>query len=60
VGDIVYFPMFHPAAALHQPRFRSFIETDILKIPEILASLETIEPSPEDDKPATPQQLSLL
>jgi DNA polymerase len=57
IGDIVYFPMFHPAAALHQPRYRSFIEQDMLKIPEILADLQSIEA--EDDSPA-PQQLSLF
>jgi len=25
IGDVVYLPMFHPAAALHQQRFRSLI-----------------------------------
>lgn len=57
VGDIVYFPMFHPAAALHQPKYRSAIEQDMLKLPEILASLNAIEPAKEI-KP--PQQLSLF
>lgn len=58
VGDIVYFPMFHPAAALHQPRYRTLIEQDVLKIPKILADLVDIEPT--DDGPTHPQQLSLL
>ena len=58
VGDIVYFPMFHPAAALHQPRYRTLIERDMLKIPQILADLEAIEPMP--DQPPSPQQLSLF
>ncbi len=58
VGDIVYFPMFHPAAALHQPKFRSAIEADMLKIPEILAGLESI--APDKAEPSAPQQLKLF
>lgn len=58
VGDIVYFPMFHPAAALHQPKFRSLIESDILKIPQILADLQSVQAA--DDKPQSPEQLSLF
>jgi uracil-DNA glycosylase len=58
VGDIVYYPMFHPAAALHQPRYRSLLEQDMRKIPEILASLKDVEPG---DSPSTPpSQLSLF
>ena len=45
VGDIVYFPMFHPAAALHQPSIAALIEQDMLKIPEILADLQAVEPA---------------
>lgn len=58
VGGIVYFPMFHPAAALHQPRYRSFIEQDMLKLPELLANLRSIES--QDDEPDAPEQLSLF
>ena len=60
VGDIVYYPMFHPAAGLHQARFRSLIEQDMLKIPQVLADLESIEA--EENAPSTPppQQLSLF
>ena len=58
VGEFVYFPMFHPAAALHQPKFRTFIESDMLKIPQILADLQAIEP--EQTKPESPTQLSLF
>jgi uracil-DNA glycosylase family 4 len=43
VGNVIYYPMFHPAAALHQPRWRSLLEEDILKIPDLLAKLEDIE-----------------
>ncbi|NOZ28213.1 MAG: uracil-DNA glycosylase [Chloroflexi bacterium] len=36
VGDIICFPMFHPAAGLHQPRWRPLIEEDIKKLPGLL------------------------
>ncbi len=58
IGDIVYFPMFHPAAALHQPRFRAFIEQDMLKIPQILADLQSV--AEEQEPPPPPAQLSLF
>jgi uracil-DNA glycosylase family 4 len=58
VGNVIYYPMFHPAAALHQPRWRSAVEEDILKIPELLAKLDEIE----EAEPELPQaeQLSLF
>ena len=58
VGDLVYFPMFHPAAALHQPRFRVLIEQDMLKIPQILANIQSIEA--EAEAPPPPEQLTLF
>jgi DNA polymerase len=58
LGDIVYFPMFHPAAALHQPRYRAFIEQDMLKIPQILAKAQAMDTEERDPPP--PQQLSLF
>jgi uracil-DNA glycosylase len=58
VGDLVYFPMFHPAAALHQPKYRSLIEQDMHKVPGILADLASAEALQEQPKP--PEQLSLF
>lgn len=58
IGDVVYLPMFHPAAALHQQRYRSLIEEDFLKIPALLAELSTVEP--EDDPDEAPEQLSFF
>ncbi len=58
VGDIVYFPMFHPAAALHQTRYRSLIEEDFKKIPEVLADLMSVDEG--EDAPPSAQQLSLF
>jgi len=58
VGSVIYYPMFHPAAALHQPRWRSLVEEDILKIPDLLAKIDRVE----EEEPELPQaqQLSLF
>ena len=37
---IIYFAMYHPAAALHQQNLRYEIEQDMLKIPALLAELK--------------------
>ena len=58
VGNVIYYPMFHPAAALHQPRWRSLVEEDVLKIPELLANLDEVEE--EDLPPPQAEQLSLF
>ncbi len=58
VGNVIYYPMFHPAAALHQPRWRSLVEEDMMRIPELLSKLDEIE----EEEPKVPQaeQLSLF
>jgi len=58
VAGVIYFPMFHPAAALHQPKWRSVVEEDFLKLPGLLAKLEEVR----EEKPEPPQaeQLSLF
>jgi uracil-DNA glycosylase family 4 len=58
VGNVIYYPVFHPAAALHQPRWRDLVEEDFAKIPELLSKLEEIEEK-EPDLPQA-QQLSLF
>lgn len=52
---VIYFPMYHPAAALHQQSLRQTIEADMKKIPSLLASFEKM---PEEEN--KPQQLSLF
>jgi uracil-DNA glycosylase family 4 len=37
LGGVVLYPMYHPAAALHQGSLRRTIETDMLRVPHILA-----------------------
>jgi DNA polymerase len=52
---VIYYVMYHPAAALHQQSLRRIIEEDMLKIPSLLAEAEEIkEAEPEA------QQLSLF
>jgi uracil-DNA glycosylase len=55
LGDVIYYPMYHPAAALHQGSLRKTIETDMLKIPQILARGEELPPDEVES-----QQLSLF
>jgi len=53
--NIIYYAMYHPAAALHQQSLRQVIEADMLKIPSLLVEVEAItEAKPE------PEQLSLF
>jgi len=57
LGDFVVLPMFHPAAALHQPKYRAHIEQDFLKIPGILAQLDEF---PEAQLGQQAEQLTLF
>ena len=54
-GDIIYYAMYHPAAALHQQNLRPIIQADMLKIPSLLAQVNKIPPVEEK-----PQQLSMF
>jgi uracil-DNA glycosylase len=57
MGDIVYFAMFHPAAGLHQPRYKNLIEQDIKKLPAILSDINALA---DEAEPEPPEQLSLF
>lgn len=52
--DVLYYAMYHPAAALHQGNLRQEIEADMLKIPTLLNQPETIK----EEKP--PEQLTMF
>ena len=56
-GGLVYFAMYHPAAALHQQSLRETIKADMLKIPALLTDAQK---APETKTADKPQQLSLL
>jgi len=53
--NVIYYAMYHPAAALHQQSLRQAIEADMLKIPKLLAEAKDIQ----EAKPQ-PQQLSMF
>lgn len=57
VGGRVYFPMYHPAAALHQPSLRSTVEADFKKLRDLLDGKITPEPY---TPPPEVEQLSLF
>jgi uracil-DNA glycosylase family 4 len=57
IGGRIYYPMFHPAAALHQPKWRSAVEEDMLKIPQILQQAERLA---EAEPLEQAEQLSLF
>ncbi len=52
---VIYFAMYHPAAALHQGSLRQDIEADMQKIPKLLEEMNKVE----EEKPQ-PQQLNMF
>ena len=55
--DIIYYAMYHPAAALHQQSLRETIKTDMRRIPELLAQARSM---PEEKQEASSEQLSMF
>jgi len=53
--NVIYYAMYHPAATLHQQSLRQAIETDMLKIPSLLAQAETVPAAKQQ-----PQQLNMF
>ena len=53
--NIIYYAMYHPAAALHQQSLRRAIEEDMLKIPSLLAQAKNMTESEQQ-----PKQLSMF
>jgi DNA polymerase len=41
VGDVLCFPMYHPAAALHQGSLRKVIEEDMRRLPQLLRDIDS-------------------
>ncbi|MCJ7604551.1 MAG: uracil-DNA glycosylase [Dehalococcoidales bacterium] len=54
---IIYFAMYHPAAALHQRNLQEAIEADMKKIPQVLASTP---PQAAGEQPPESQQLDMF
>ena len=60
-GDgALIFPMYHPAAALHQGSLRAAIEEDMRKLPALLGKVEQKRANAQETKEAQAQQLSLF
>ncbi len=57
VGNVLVVPMFHPAAALHQPKWRPVVEADFKKLPGFIAEAASFG---EQKTPPQAQQLSLF
>jgi DNA polymerase len=57
IGGVLYYPMFHPAAALHQPKYRQIVEEDMARIPALLAEIDQMS---DTQKPDQIEQLSLF
>jgi DNA polymerase len=56
-------PMFHPAAALHQPSLRPMVERDFKRLPELIAHASPASDPGEEKPPEVkqePKQLSLF
>ena len=56
VNGTTLFPMYHPAAALHQQRLREVIEADIKKLPTLLKEILPVEVEKEREG----EQLSMF
>lgn len=54
---IIYYAMYHPAAALHQQRLRETIKADMRRIPELLAKERSLSAEKQE---ASPEQLSMF
>ncbi|MFC1921107.1 uracil-DNA glycosylase [Chloroflexota bacterium] len=48
--DIIYYAMYHPAAALHQGNLRKVIEADMLRIPSLLAEARSVSEAESEPK----------
>jgi DNA polymerase len=57
IGGVLYYPMYHPAAALHQPSLRSIVKEDMLRIPQLIKQAAQIA---ETSLPTEAEQLRLF
>jgi DNA polymerase len=57
MDGVIYYPMYHPAAALHQPSLRRTVQEDMKRIPQLLAEIDRLA---EEEPPEQAEQLSLF
>ena len=60
-GEVTLFPLYHPAAALHNGGLRAAIEEDFAKLGALLEGMvapqpEQVAPAPEAQEPASTEQ----
>jgi len=61
LGNRIVVPMLHPAAALHQPKWKATAIADMQRLPELIARASEIEARRPQAKPEPePEQLSLF
>lgn len=58
--NLVVLPMYHPAAALHQPSLKRVLEEDFKRVPQILKEMASLKEEAEEKKEPPPQQLSMF
>jgi len=51
--NVIYYAMYHPAAALHQQSLRQTIEADMLKIPSLLVQTEAVPEAKQEARQLT-------
>lgn len=61
-GEVVYVPMFHPAAALRNPQWMEAMRQDFTRLGALLAELapEQLAASGDDSQDVQPKQLDLF
>ncbi len=57
INEVVYYPMYHPAAALHRPSLRPTVEEDMQRIPELINQAEQLA---ESTPPPQAEQLQMF
>jgi DNA polymerase len=63
IKDRLVVPMYHPAAALHQPSLKSDVVRDFAHLPELIAKTTEVKEYVEEKTPEEkyqPKQLSLF
>lgn len=59
-GDLVVLPMYHPAAALHQPSLKKVLEEDFKRVPQILKEMANLKEEAAEKQEPPPKQLNMF
>ncbi|MCI0437603.1 MAG: uracil-DNA glycosylase [Chloroflexi bacterium] len=58
--NMVIYPMYHPAAALHNPKLKGDLESDFKKLPALIESVGQQQPQEQQAAVAPSRQLNLF